>query len=99
MNIIVGLKRMANVFGRRRDEKGVVVYVGQSCACSEQALDLLMDEGIEVAVHKLADHPTVSHQFGAATPIVLIDGRVRFSGKVEPLLLKRILRHREKSVH
>ncbi|MEN1679785.1 MAG: glutaredoxin domain-containing protein [Planctomycetota bacterium] len=83
--------------GQKLDtSRGVVVYTEPGCACSASAIELLRDEGVEPSIVMLEDHPDVRREHGAATPIVSIDGRVRFFGRVDAVLLKRILKHRRR---
>ena len=39
----------------------------------------------------ISDNPQLTRQFGESIPVVLLDGRVRFRGAVEPLLMQRIV--------
>lgn len=78
----------------RRGRNGIVVYTQPDCSCTEAALELLREDGIEPDVRQLEHFPDVRREFGAATPIVEIDGRVRFFGRVDRVLLRRLLRRR-----
>lgn len=69
----------------------VVVYAHENCACLAAALRALRDAGARPCVESLADQPALRAHYDDASPIVLIDGRVRFIGEVEPVLLRRLL--------
>jgi predicted thioredoxin/glutaredoxin len=39
----------------------------------------------------ISDNPQLTRQFGESIPVVLLDGRVRFRGAVDPVLMQRIV--------
>ncbi|MEM9186113.1 MAG: hypothetical protein AAGB00_06395 [Planctomycetota bacterium] len=95
MQILTQLVRRLFVHGHSaRAERGVVVFRQDKCVCSDEAIARFRERGIDPVVEQLEDHPEVRREYGAATPIVSIDGRIRFFGKVDPVLLDRLLSKR-----
>ena len=78
-------------------QERVVVYVEPGCNCCRAAIELIESLDTVPRVVRLEDFPEIRHKHGAAVPIVEIDGRVRFFGKVDPVLLRRTLHHRKRS--
>ncbi|MEM8865436.1 MAG: glutaredoxin domain-containing protein [Planctomycetota bacterium] len=78
-----------------RHAEGFVVYTAADCPCSKETIALLRRSGVEPCVLDIDEHPDVRHEYGAGTPIVKVDGRFRFFGKVDPLLLRRLLHARQ----
>ena len=39
----------------------------------------------------ITDNPQLTRQFGESIPVVMLDGRVRFRGAVDPMLMQRIV--------
>jgi glutaredoxin len=84
-------------FGRRgRASRDVLMYTRQGCHLCEQAWELL-----EAAAGRYAltlrqvdvdSDPALVQEHGEHVPVVVIDGRVRFRGIVNAVLLERVLR-------
>ena len=59
------------------------------------ALDLLRAEGrrarFTLTVRDITNDPALLAEHGLEVPVVFIDGRKRFFGKVDPVLLRRAL--------
>lgn len=79
-----------------RHRCGVVVYTSTGCQCSAEAIQSLRENGIEPLIVDIESDQEVRQEFGAGTPIVKVDGRVRFFGRMEPLLLRRLIEHRRR---
>jgi glutaredoxin len=85
------------LFGRRnRAQHDVVMYTRQGCHLCEQAWEVLQRAARR---HRLSlrqvdvdSDPALVEQHGEHVPVVAIDGRVRFRGIVNAVLLERILR-------
>lgn len=80
----------------RRHVEGFVVYTRPDCDCTAEAVAAIKQHGCEPLLLMLEDHPEVRSEFGGATPLVKIDGRVRFYGKIQPILFKRLIHARSK---
>jgi glutaredoxin len=80
---------------RRADHISVVVYTRKQCCCCHKALDLLEDQrrrhGFRVETIDVDTDPALAEAHGASVPVVAIDGKIRFRGVVNPVLLERLL--------
>ncbi|MDA0658789.1 MAG: glutaredoxin family protein [Planctomycetota bacterium] len=70
----------------------VTVYTRSGCHLCDDAIHLIQQHGIEPRLVDIDADETLRGQFDSCVPVVEIDGKIRFRGKVQPLLLKRILR-------
>ncbi len=73
----------------------VVLYTRQCCPLCEEARKVLDEFGITPIVIDIDADENLRQRFGTCVPVVEIDGRVRFRGRVESRLLRRIIRGRE----
>jgi len=71
--------------------KNVVLYTRQGCCLCDQAHELLQNHGLEPQLVDIDRDESLREQFNTCVPVVEIDGKVRFRGKVDPVLLKRLL--------
>jgi glutaredoxin len=73
----------------------VTLYTRTGCHLCDVARDTLLEHGLEpLEVDIDADidaDETLRAKFDTCVPVVEIDGKIRFRGRVEPLLLKRLL--------
>lgn len=69
----------------------VLLYTRRDCGLCDEALETLRDYGLTPIAVDIDEHPDLKGQFDQCVPVVEIDGRIRFRGRVEPLLLRRIL--------
>jgi glutaredoxin len=79
----------------RADHLTFTVYTRRDCCCCHKALDLL--KGYQ-RLHRFAidevdidGDPDLVAAHGTSVPVVAIDGKVRFRGVVNPVLLERLL--------
>lgn len=85
---------MSQKINTHRDPK-VVLYTREGCHLCDNALELLEQHGLTPQLVDIDAQPELRARFTACVPVVEIDGRIRFRGRVEPLLLRRIVRHEE----
>ena len=82
---------------RFTDEVGhapdVVLYTRLSCHLCEDAEQLLKLYGLTPTLVDIDADPALKSRFDTCVPVVEIDGRIRFRGRVEPVLLRGLLRH------
>jgi glutaredoxin len=78
-----------------RGEPKVVLYTREGCHLCEDALRLLEQHGVAPELIDIDVDPELRAQFDTCVPVVEIAGRVRFRGRVEPVLLRRILEHED----
>ncbi len=71
------------------------VYTRQDCCCCHKALDLLKihqrRHGFTIEEIDVDSDPSLAEQYGLSVPVVAVDGKVRFKGLVNPVLLDRLL--------
>jgi len=70
----------------------VVVYSRSGCHLCDDVCRILAGYAIDPKVVDIDADPTLRAQFDVWIPVVEIDGRIRFRGRVEPLLLARLLK-------
>jgi glutaredoxin len=74
----------------------VTLYQRQGCHLCEGARQLLEAAqrrwGFLLTVTDVDGDPTLREQFGECVPVVTVNGKVRFRGAVNPVLLERLLR-------
>ena len=71
----------------------VVLYTREGCHLCEEAQEVLSEFGISPTLVNIDDDAKLRERFDACVPVVEIDGQIRFRGRVEPALLRRIIRH------
>lgn len=72
----------------------VIVYSRAGCHLCEDAKALLMRHGLSVEEVDIDQDPALKARYHECIPVVLIDGVERFRGRVNEVLLQRLLRTR-----
>jgi glutaredoxin len=72
----------------------VVLYTRRGCHLCDEAKQLLEDRGVSPACVDVDTDSDLCERYGECVPVVEIDGKIRFRGRVEPVLLRRLLRLR-----
>jgi glutaredoxin len=72
-----------------------IVYTRQGCHLCEEAEALLQQFGLAVREVDIDAQPELRARYNECVPVVLIDGKERFRGRVDPRLLRRLLRRCE----
>jgi glutaredoxin len=70
----------------------VVLYTREGCHLCDEAREVLRDFGISPTIVDIDEDADLHDRFDTCVPVVEIDGQVRFRGRVEPRLLRRIIR-------
>ncbi len=70
----------------------VVLYSRQGCHLCDDAQLLLQGYGLGVEVVDIDQDPELKQRYDTCVPVVEIDGQVRFRGRIDELLLIRLLR-------
>jgi glutaredoxin len=68
----------------------VVVYTRQGCHLCDDAYALLVQHGYRPEKVDVDTRSELADEFGNCVPVVVIDGKIRFRGRVNPVLLKRL---------
>ena len=69
----------------------VTVYTRHGCHLCEEAVALLAQHGLTPALVDIDADPQLRQRYNECVPVVEIDGRERFRGRVNEALLRRIL--------
>ena len=70
----------------------VVLYTRVGCHLCEDAKALLLRHGLSPQEIDIDQQPDLLQQYDECVPVVVIDGRVRFRGRVDERLLRRLLK-------
>ena len=83
--------------GDVRPKPQVVLYTRQGCHLCDVAAEVLTQHGLEFeSVDIDTDtraEPELRARYNECVPVVVIDGKVRFRGRIDELLLRRLLAH------
>jgi glutaredoxin len=69
----------------------VVLYTRHGCHLCEDAHGLLLRHHLQPQVVDIDGDPTLLEQFNECVPVVEINGKVRFRGRINEVLLTRLL--------
>lgn len=72
----------------------VVLYTRRDCHLCDDAQAVLTAHGLVFECMDIDRDPMLQAAFDTCVPVVEIDGRIRFRGRVDPVLLRRLLRRR-----
>lgn len=74
----------------------VTVYSRQGCTCCEKAMAELHNAARKYKLHisliDIDNDPKLVEAYGQEVPVIAIGGKVRFKGKINPILLERLLK-------
>ncbi len=68
------------------------LYTRDGCCLCDEARTVLEGHGFLVEAVDIDPDPDLVRRYGASVPVVVIDGKERFRGRVDSALLKRLLR-------
>ena len=74
----------------------VTLYTRKGCHLCEQAHQTLIEHGITPTVFDIEDDQRLCEEFDTCVPVVVIDGKERFRGRVNEVLLRRLLAARDR---
>lgn len=72
----------------------VILYTRTGCHLCDEANQTLLEYGIRATEVDIDGDESLRKKFDTCVPVVEIDGKVRFRGRVDPVLLRRLLRGR-----
>jgi len=88
------LRNLLRYAPRQRDDLRFLFITRKGCHLCEDALALLEEVrnlyGIGLEIVDVDTSPDLA-KYGDCVPVVLVNDKVRFRGKVNPVLLKRLL--------
>ena len=70
----------------------VILYTREACHLCEDAHAMLRRHGLTPTVIDIDGDPELLEKYTCCVPVVVIDGRERFRGRVNEVLLKRLLK-------
>jgi glutaredoxin len=73
----------------------VLLYTRAGCHLCEEALQILERHGLVVRKIDIDAQSELKPLYDQCVPVVVIDGRERFRGRVDEMLLKRLLSSRK----
>jgi glutaredoxin len=69
-----------------------VLYTRSGCHLCDEAEASLRKYGFEIERVDIVASPELKERYGRCVPVVVIDGHERFRGRVDPRLLRRLVR-------
>ena len=69
----------------------VTIYTRVGCHLCDDAKELLERYGLEPELVDIDANPELRERYTTCVPVVLIDGKERFRGRVNEVLLRRLL--------
>lgn len=69
----------------------VVLYTRRGCHLCDDAKQLLVAQGLHPKEVDIDGDAELVERYGLLIPVVAIDGRERFRGRVDPVLLRRLI--------
>jgi len=74
------------------NDRQVILYTRSGCHLCDEALDTLRDYDIDPMMIDIDEHPDKLALYNECVPVVEIEGKVCFRGRINEVLLKRLLR-------
>ena len=71
--------------------RNVVLFTREGCHLCEEALKLLQGYGLQPTCKDIDSDPELVAKYNECVPVVIIDGKERFRGRVNEVLLRRLL--------
>jgi glutaredoxin len=87
------LPSMNSSFRMQQNSPSVTLYTRVGCHLCDDARRVLEEHGLEPTCVDIDADPELHERFDACVPVIEIEGRVRFRGRIEPVLLRRLLTH------
>ena len=93
MQILHTLLRVLARLARRSPvpSRDVVLYTRDGCHLCDEAHELLRRHGLQPTLVDIDGDAELKLKYDLLVPVVVIDGKERFRGRVNELLLKRLL--------
>ncbi len=70
----------------------IIVYTRVGCHLCEEAKATLESYALAVQTVDIDQDPQLRERYNECVPVVFMDGRERFRGRIDPVLLRRLLR-------
>ncbi len=72
-------------------DRPTIVYTRQGCHLCDEAVALLRAHGLSPQLIDVDADPELRAKYNECVPVVVIDGKPRFRGRVNRVLLERLL--------
>jgi glutaredoxin len=69
----------------------IILYTRLGCHLCDDAKAMLESYGLTVQTVDIDGDPQWVERYGQCVPVVFVDGRERFRGRIDPVLLRRLL--------
>lgn len=76
---------------RTRVLRNCILYTRTGCHLCDEAYSVLQQHGLTPELIDIDTQPALRERFDACVPVVEMDGKIRFRGRVDPVLLRRLL--------
>jgi glutaredoxin len=76
------------------NQPSVILYTRAGCHLCDDARDLLIQHGLNPQSIDIDAHAELRERYDTCVPVVVIDGQQRFRGRVNEVLLRRLLAQR-----
>lgn len=73
------------------NDPDVVIYTRAGCPLCEEAREVLQRHGLQPRMIDIDPVDELRERFTNCVPVVVIDGKERFRGRVNEVLLRRLL--------
>ena len=70
----------------------VILYTRAGCHLCDEAKALLLRHGLSPREVDIDQDPDLRQRYNECVPVVVIDGKERFRGRVDEVLLRRLVR-------
>ena len=77
----------------------ILLYTRRDCPLCDEAHRVLQESGLHPQLIDIDQNPRFHERYTDCVPVVWIDGKERFRGHVNRILLKRLLRRRGTHAH
>ena len=71
------------------------LYTRKGCHLCDEACAVLEEHGVAVTSRDIDEDPQLRLRYDTCVPVVVIDGKERFRGRVDWILLRRLLEGRK----
>lgn len=72
--------------------RDICVYSRPGCHLCDEAVEMLERYGLEPRIVNIDTDPELVERYGTSIPVVVVDGQERFRGRVNEVLLQRLLK-------
>jgi glutaredoxin len=76
-------------------KREAILYTREGCHLCDTACEILVAHGLTVKKVDIDTDSELKNKYDTIIPVVEIDGTIRFRGRVDALLLRRLLRNKD----